>query len=39
VRLAKELMMVAGRTLKENMTRLGPQVLPLSEKVGWGGLG
>ena len=33
VRLAKELMAVAGRTLKANMTTLGPQVLPLSEKV------
>jgi hypothetical protein len=34
VRLAKELMAVAGRTLKQNMTTLGPRVLPISEKVG-----
>ncbi|KIZ01891.1 3-ketoacyl-CoA synthase 4 [Monoraphidium neglectum] len=33
VRLAKELMAVAGRTLKQNMTTLGPRVLPISEKV------
>ncbi|KAI8474465.1 MAG: FAE1/Type III polyketide synthase-like protein-domain-containing protein [Monoraphidium minutum] len=33
VRLAKELMAVAGRTLKQNMTTLGPHVLPLSEKL------
>ena len=26
-------MAVAGRTLKANMTTLGPRVLPLSEKV------
>jgi len=26
-------MAVAGRTLKQNMTTLGPKVLPLSEKV------
>ena len=33
VRLRKELMMVAGRALKANITRLGPRVLPLSEKL------
>ena len=33
VRLAKELMAVAGRTLRRNMTTLGPRVLPLSEKL------
>jgi 3-ketoacyl-CoA synthase len=31
VRLSKELMKVAGRTLKQNITELGPKVLPLSE--------
>jgi 3-ketoacyl-CoA synthase len=33
VRLRKELMQVAGRALKANITRLGPRVLPLSEKL------
>lgn len=33
VRLRKELMAVAGRALKANITRLGPRVLPLSEKL------
>ncbi|GBF92374.1 hypothetical protein Rsub_05576 [Raphidocelis subcapitata] len=33
VRLAKELMAVAGRALRRNMTTLGPRVLPLSEKL------
>jgi 3-ketoacyl-CoA synthase len=33
VRLGKELMAVAGRALKQNMTTLGPRVLPLSEKL------
>lgn len=31
VRLSKELMKVAGRTLKQNITELGPKVLPMSE--------
>ena len=33
MRLAKELMNVAGRTLKQNLTTLAPRVLPLSEKL------
>jgi 3-ketoacyl-CoA synthase len=37
VRLGKELMNVAGTVLKQNLTTLGPKVLPLSEKLmfGW----
>jgi 3-ketoacyl-CoA synthase len=37
VRLRKELMTVAGRALKANITRLGPRVLPLSEKLFFAG--
>ena len=37
VRLRKELMTVAGRALKANITRLGPRVLPLSEKLAFAG--
>lgn len=33
VHLGKELMDVAGRALKQNITSLGPRVLPLSEKL------
>ncbi|KAI8470286.1 MAG: FAE1/Type III polyketide synthase-like protein-domain-containing protein [Monoraphidium minutum] len=33
VRLAKELMAVAGQALKKNITTLGPLVLPLSEQL------
>jgi 3-ketoacyl-CoA synthase len=36
VRLGKELMSVAAQTLKINMTRLGPKVLPLSEQLLFG---
>ncbi|KAI8473024.1 MAG: FAE1/Type III polyketide synthase-like protein-domain-containing protein [Monoraphidium minutum] len=36
VRLAKELMSVAGMALKSNITRLGPKVLPLSEQLIFG---
>lgn len=33
VKIGKELMKVAGMALKANITRLGPKVLPLSEKL------
>ena len=33
VKIGKELMRVAGMALKANITRLGPQVLPLSEQL------
>ena len=33
VKIGKELMKVAGMALKAYITRLGPQVLPLSEKL------
>ena len=33
VRLGKELMSVAARALRANMTSLGPRVLPLSEQL------
>ena len=33
VKLAKELMAVAGEALKANITRLGPLVLPVSEQL------
>eukprot|EP00877_Chromochloris_zofingiensis_P008304 jgi/Chrzof1/3727/Cz13g06210.t1_LCKAS9 len=33
VRLGKELMQVAGNALKQNMTTLGPRVLPISEQL------
>jgi 3-ketoacyl-CoA synthase len=36
VRLGKELMGVAGAALKQNLTRLGPLVLPLSEQLAFG---
>jgi 3-ketoacyl-CoA synthase len=36
VSLRKELVTVAGRALKANLTRLGPKVLPLREKVVFG---
>jgi 3-ketoacyl-CoA synthase len=33
VKIGKELMKVAGRALENNITRLGPKVLPLSEQL------
>ena len=33
VNLSKELISVAGRTLKANITKLAPQILPISEKL------
>ena len=33
VKIGKELMRVAGMALKANITRLGPQVLPVSEQL------
>ena len=33
VSLAKELMQVAGNALKQNITKLGPRVLPMSEQL------
>ena len=33
IKIGKELMQVAGRALKMNITRLGPLVLPMSEKL------
>lgn len=37
VRLSKDIVKVAGKTMERNLTKLGPQVLPLSEqaKVVW----
>lgn len=33
IKIGKELMQVAGRALTTNITRLGPLILPLSEKL------
>ncbi|KAF6266311.1 FAE1/Type III polyketide synthase-like protein-domain-containing protein [Scenedesmus sp. NREL 46B-D3] len=36
VKLSKELMKIAGKSLKDNITTLGPRVLPLSEMLVFG---
>jgi hypothetical protein len=36
VKLAKELMSVAGNALRTNITTLGPKVLPVSEQLKFG---
>ena len=33
IKIGKELMQVAGRALTQNITRLGPLILPLPEKL------
>ena len=35
INLSKQLTSVAGRTLKANITKLAPQILPLSEKLAY----
>jgi len=35
VHLSRDLMAIAGGSLKANITTLGPMVLPLSEQVGF----